>query len=108
MLVADGEDVPRLAAVIERQREELARARARAGATAVVAVARGVLMERHGCSLADAARQLVDMAAAAGLPEPEMAAAVLAQEAPVADPSDGARPGGQPLAPAAPAVRQAS
>jgi hypothetical protein len=106
MLVADGEDVPRLAAVVERQRQELARVRARAGATVAVAVARGVLMERHGCSLAEAARQLVDMAAAAGLPEPEMAAAVLAQEAPVADPSAGGRASDQQ--PPSPAARQAS
>ena len=112
MLVADGEtgppkDVPRLAAVVERQRQELARARAGADATVVVAVARGVLMERHGSSLAEAARQLVDMAAAAGLPEPEMAAAVLAQEAPVADPSAAAQASDQPPPPAALAARQA-
>jgi serine phosphatase RsbU (regulator of sigma subunit) len=46
----------------------------------VTAMARGVLMERHGWSSAQAAGQLADLAAAAGLPEPEMAAAVLAQE----------------------------
>ena len=82
MLVADGEDVPRLSAVVERQRRELARVRADGEAAVVVAMARGVLMERHGWSPAEAARQLAAMAAAAGLPEPEMAAAVLAQEAP--------------------------
>jgi AmiR/NasT family two-component response regulator len=70
MLVADGEDAPRLSAVVERQRGELARARADRAATAVVAVARGVLMERHGWSLAEAARQLAATAAAAGLTEP--------------------------------------
>jgi hypothetical protein len=82
MLVTDGEDAPRLSAVVERQRRELARARADREADVVVAMARGVLMERHGWSLAEAAHQLVAMAAAAGLPEPEMAAAVLAQEPP--------------------------
>ena len=46
----------------------------------LVAMARGVLMERHGWSSVEAARQLAAMAAAAGLPEPEMAAAVLTQE----------------------------
>jgi serine phosphatase RsbU (regulator of sigma subunit) len=81
-LVTDGEDVPRLSAVVERQRRELARARADGEAAVVVATARGVLMERHGLSPAEAARQLVDMAAAAGLPQPEMAAAVLAEETP--------------------------
>lgn len=82
MLVADGEDVPRLSAVVERQRRELAQARADGEAAVVVATARGVLMERQGLSLAEAARQLADMAAAAGLPQLEMAAAVLAQDAP--------------------------
>jgi hypothetical protein len=82
MLVADGEDVPRLSAVVERQRRELSRAKAAADAAVIVATARGVLMERQGLSLAGAARQLADIAAAAGLPEPEMAAAVLAEEAP--------------------------
>jgi serine phosphatase RsbU (regulator of sigma subunit) len=88
MLMADREDVPRLAAVVERQRRELARLRAGRDATSVVAMARGVLLERHGLTSAQAARQLADMAAAAGLPEPEMAAAVLAQEPPsAADPA---------------------
>jgi serine phosphatase RsbU (regulator of sigma subunit) len=82
MLVAHGEDVPRLSAVVERQRRELARVRAGRDAAAVVAMARGVLMERHGWSSAEGARQLAAMATAAGLPEPEMAAAVLAQEPP--------------------------
>ena len=84
MLVAHGEDVPRLSAVVERQRRELARVRGDRDATAVVAMARGVLMERHGWSSADGAREFAAMAAAAGLPEPEMAAAVLAQEPPPA------------------------
>ena len=76
----NGDDVPRLAAVVERQRRELALARAEADVAAVVAMARGVLMERHGWSVAEAARELTDMAAAAGMPEQEMAAAVLRQE----------------------------
>jgi PAS domain-containing protein len=77
--VVGGEDVPRLSAVVARQRRELARAKADADAAVVVATARGVLMERHGLSIAQAARQLADMAAAAGLPQPELAAAVLAE-----------------------------
>ena len=76
----NGDDVPRLAAVVERQRRELALARAEADVAAVVAIARGVLMERHGWSVTEAARELTDMAAAAGMPEQEMAAAVLRQE----------------------------
>jgi hypothetical protein len=82
MLVAHGEDVPRLSAVIERQRRELARVRAGREAAVVVAMARGVLMERRAWSSAEAARQLAAMAAAAALPEPEMAAAVLTHEPP--------------------------
>ncbi|MDX6419746.1 MAG: hypothetical protein QOG28_4366, partial [Trebonia sp.] len=89
--MAHGEDVPRLSAVVERQRRELARVRADRDATTVVAMARGVLMERHGWSSAEGARQLAAMAAAAGLPEPEMAAAVLAQEPP--SPLDSPKPG---------------
>ena len=80
--MAHDEDGPRLSAVVERQRRELARVRADRDAAAVVAMARGVLMERHGWSSAEGARQLAAMATAAGLPEPEMAAAVLAQEPP--------------------------
>ena len=76
----NGDDVPRLAAVVERQRRELALAHAEADLAAVVAMARGVLMERHGWSVTEAARELTDMAAAAGMPEQEMAAAVLRQE----------------------------
>ncbi len=96
MLVADGEDVPRLSVIVERQRRELARARAEGEAAVVVATARGVLMERQGLSLTGAARQLVDMAAAAGLPQLEMAAAVLAEEAPPQPASSRARPGSLP------------
>ena len=72
--------LPMLAAVIERQRRELAAARADARAADVAAMARGVLMERTGLPAAAAARQLADMAVAAGIPVPEMAAAVLHQE----------------------------
>ena len=81
VFVADsGADPPRLAAVVERQRRELARQRAEADTDVVVAMAKGALMERNGSSAGDAARQLTDMAAAAGLPPREMAAAVLGQE----------------------------
>ena len=90
--MTDREDVPRLSAVVERQRRELARVRAERDATVITAMARGVLMERHGWSSAQAARQLADLAAAAGLPEPEMAAAVLAQELPPSSQADAARP----------------
>ena len=77
-----GDNLPRLAALVERQRRELELLRAEQSVAVVVAMARGALMERHGCGAAEAARQLADMAAAAGLPLPEMAAAVLGQEPP--------------------------
>jgi serine phosphatase RsbU (regulator of sigma subunit) len=110
MPVADGEDGPRLSAVVERQRRQLTQAAAEAQVAVTVAVARGVLMERHGWSLAGAARQLADMAAAAGLPVPEMAAAVLstgprlpADAAPALDPPvlDAIAPADSPVAVAA-------
>ena len=101
--MAHGEDVPRLSVVVERQRRELVRVRADRDATAVVAMASGVLMERHGWSSAEGARQLAAMAAAAGLPEPEMAAAVLAQEPP--SPLDSPRPGSPDLVAIAAAER---
>ena len=94
--MAHGEDVPRLSVVVERQRRELARARADRDTAAVVAMARGVLMERHGWSSSGSARQLAAMAAAAGLPEPEMAAAVLAQEPPAPDSRPPDAPGLEP------------
>ncbi len=95
--MADSREAARLSAVVERQRHELARARADREAAVVVATASGVLMERHGWSSAEAARQLAAMAAAAGLPEAEMAAAVLARE-PLAgqDPAE-SDPAGSPL-----------
>jgi Stage II sporulation protein E (SpoIIE)/ANTAR domain len=83
-VAGNGDDLPRLAAVIERQRRELAALRAESNVAAIVAMARGALMERHRCSAAEAAEQLADMAAAAGLPLPEMAAAVLGQQTPSA------------------------
>jgi serine phosphatase RsbU (regulator of sigma subunit) len=93
--VADpGHSLPRLAAVIERQRRELVVARAEAQAAEVAAMARGVLMERLELSPVAAVRQLADMAAAAGIPVTEMAAAVLRQEPPQApEPSPPPGPG---------------
>jgi len=98
-----GPDQPRLAAVVERQRRELARARAQADLAAVVAMARGVLMERHGWSAAEAASQLAGMATAVGMPPHEMAAAVLREEPPpgpeaVPGPPPGLWPADDPLA----------
>ena len=63
-------------------------------------MARGVLMERQGLSPVAAIRQLADMAAAAGIPVTEMAAAVLRQEPPSAPADSGRRPRPDSSAPA--------
>src|SRR6202167_5525342 len=69
--------MPRLIAVVERQRRELDRMRAAAAAESVVAMARGALMERLGLSATEAAGQLAELSEATGVPLAEMAAAVL-------------------------------
>jgi serine phosphatase RsbU (regulator of sigma subunit) len=74
---ASDDDMLRLAAVIDRQRHELDRMRAAAVGESVVAMARGVLMERLGLSPAEAESQLTGLAAATGVPLAEMAAAVV-------------------------------
>ncbi|HUN33016.1 MAG TPA: SpoIIE family protein phosphatase [Trebonia sp.] len=72
-----GGELPRLAAVIERQQREIAALRAGADDAGVIAMATGTLLEREGGSVAEASRHLSDLAVAAGLPLAEMAAAVL-------------------------------
>jgi serine phosphatase RsbU (regulator of sigma subunit)/PAS domain-containing protein len=74
------EDVTRLIAVIERQRRELDSIRAAAADQAVIAMARGALMERLGLSSADAASQLAELSVATGVSLREMAAAVLSPD----------------------------
>jgi PAS domain-containing protein len=75
--VASDDDMLRLVEVIDRQRREIDRLRAAAASDSLVAMARGTLMERLALSSAEAARQLAELAVAAGLPPAEMAAAVL-------------------------------
>ncbi|MGH3234995.1 MAG: ANTAR domain-containing protein, partial [Streptosporangiaceae bacterium] len=58
------DDKLRLVAVIDHQRRELDRIRAVAAGQSVIAMARGVLMERLGLSAAEAATQLARLAAA--------------------------------------------
>ena len=81
MAAGGDDDTLRLVAVIDHQRHELDRIRAAAAEQSVVAMARGVLMERHGLSSAEAASQLAGLAAATGVSLAEMAAAVLSPEA---------------------------
>ena len=81
MAAGGDDDMLRLVAVIDHQRRELDRIRAAAAEQAVVAMARGVLMERLGLSSAEAASQLARLASATGVPLAEMAAAVLSPDA---------------------------
>jgi hypothetical protein len=76
-MAASDDDMARLITVIDRQRRELDRLRALAVGESVVAMARGALIERLGLSSAEAASQLAELSAATGIPQAEMAAAVL-------------------------------
>ena len=67
-MTGDDLAMPRLVAVIERQRRELDRIRAAAAAESVVAMARGALMERLGLSATEAAAQLAELSEATGVP----------------------------------------
>jgi hypothetical protein len=80
MAAGGGDDTLRLAAVIDHQRRELDGIRAAAAEQSVAAMARGVLMERHGLSSAEAGSQLARLAAATGVSLAEMAAAVLSPD----------------------------
>ncbi len=91
------DDMLRLIAVIDHQRRELDRLRATAASEAVLAMARGALMERLGLSSAEAAGQLSELSGATGIPPAEMAAAVLSGQLaevgePVADVAGEAAP----------------
>ena len=81
MAAGGDDDMLRLVAVIDHQRRELDRILGAAAEQSVVAMARGVLMERLGLSSAEAASQLAGLAAATGVSLAEMAAAVLAPDA---------------------------
>jgi serine phosphatase RsbU (regulator of sigma subunit) len=97
-VASSGDDVLRLAAVIDRQRRELDRLRAAGAARSVVDMAKGTLVERLGCSPAEAARQLETLAAESGTAVTEMAAAIL-DEQPLPSPGGGPpppSPGGGP------------
>ncbi len=92
MAAGGDDDALRLVAVIDHQRRELDRIRAAAAEQSVVAMARGMLMERLGLSSAEAASQLAGLAAATGVPLAEMAAAVLSPDASREVTSDGHQP----------------
>lgn len=69
--------IARLMALAHRQREEIAQLRAEAAAQTVIDLARGVLMERLGCSAADSGRHLERIAAEAGSTPAELAAQII-------------------------------
>lgn len=69
--------IARLMALADRQLEEIARLRAAARAQSVMDLARGVLMERLGCSAAESASQLERVAAEAGSAPAELAALIV-------------------------------
>jgi serine phosphatase RsbU (regulator of sigma subunit) len=76
-----GAELRRLAAVIDRQRQELEQARAEAAARSVADMAKGVLIERLGCTPAEAITQLAALAREAGTPVAEIAAAIIGPDA---------------------------
>jgi PAS domain-containing protein len=75
-----GADLVRLNALVTRQRRELDTLRSRAAGRSVVDLARGMLMERLGCTPAEAQRQLARLAAESGISATELAAQITRTE----------------------------
>ncbi|MDA0637334.1 SpoIIE family protein phosphatase [Nonomuraea sp. MCN248] len=74
-------NVGRLAATIERLRAEVRQAQLAAEGRALIEVAKGILIERLRCSVADAAQQLAHLAEQAGVTQLELAADIINQAA---------------------------
>ena len=89
MTEPSGADTVRLDALVARQRRELDRMRSQAAARSVVDLARGMLMERLGCTPAEAQRQLARLAAEAGTGVIELAAQISRAEPPGQRPEPG-------------------
>jgi serine phosphatase RsbU (regulator of sigma subunit) len=96
-----GADFTRLSELIARQRQELDGLQSAAAARSVVDLARGVLMERLGCSPAEAQEQLEHLSAESGTGLAELAAQITGQPSP-ARASNGHRVTPGPAGPAAP------
>jgi serine phosphatase RsbU (regulator of sigma subunit) len=90
-----------LSELIARQRQELDGLQSAAAARSVVDLARGVLMERLGCSPAEAQEQLEHLSAESGTGLAELAAQITGQPSP-ARASNGHRVTPGPAGPAAP------
>ena len=82
MTAPSGAEFARLSALIARQREQLRRLESGAAARSVIDLARGILMERLGCSPAEAQAQLEHLSAESGTSLDELAGQIA-----------GARPG---------------
>ncbi len=114
MTASGAADVVRLTALIARQRRELDRMRDQAAARSVVDMAQGILMERLGCSAADASQQLTRLSRESGTPLLELAAEVSGQQlarvpeqpAQEREPLGDEEPGWRGLSLAAAAMRQ--
>ena len=102
---SSGDEILRLAAVIDRQRRELDQVRSGAAARSVIDMAKGALIERLGCSAAEAARQLTALASEAGGPVAEIAAAIIGRTpAPTPAPAPAAVPAPVPAPALVPAL----
>jgi serine phosphatase RsbU (regulator of sigma subunit)/PAS domain-containing protein len=77
----DGQASPvgRLAATVERLRQEVRAAQAEADGRALIELAKGILVERLGCGPAQASRQLAELTAQAGVTPLEFAVEVINQ-----------------------------
>ncbi|MFJ8659719.1 SpoIIE family protein phosphatase [Streptomyces sp. NPDC093795] len=73
--------VGRLAATVERLREEIRAADAAADGRALIELAKGVMVERLRCGPASAARQLAELAEQTGMSQLEFAAEIVNQAA---------------------------
>ncbi|MEV4948888.1 SpoIIE family protein phosphatase [Streptomyces sp. NPDC053755] len=80
-LPAHHSTVGRLAATVERLREEVRAAQAAADGRALLELAKGVIVERLRCGPAQASRQLAELAAQSGLSPLELAADIINQAA---------------------------
>ncbi|HET9899011.1 MAG TPA: SpoIIE family protein phosphatase [Streptosporangiaceae bacterium] len=92
MTANDDEHVARLSALVARQRQEIDGLRQQAAARSIIDLARGILMERLGCSAAAAASQLAKIAADSRTPLAELAAEIAGERAVPAGTSAGVSP----------------
>jgi PAS domain-containing protein len=84
-----GADLVRLTALVTRQRRELDTLRYQAASRSVVDLARGMLMERLGCTPAEAQRQLARLAAESGTSAIELATQITRAQPPGQPPEPG-------------------